>query len=61
MGASTGNMLVDSHTALDKIFRESEMLIATHCEDERIIKSELRTDKKRKGRIICSRSSVDKR
>jgi dihydroorotase len=41
MGASTGNMLVDSHTALDKIFSESEMLIATHCEDERIIKNNL--------------------
>jgi dihydroorotase len=41
MGASTGNMLVDSHTALDKIFSESEMLIATHCEDERIIKINL--------------------
>ena len=39
MGASTGNMLVDSHSALDKVFRESEMLIATHCEDERIIKT----------------------
>jgi len=39
MGASTGNMLVDSHSALDKVFRESEMLIATHCEDERIIKA----------------------
>ncbi len=39
MGSSTGNMLVDSHTALDKIFSESEMLIATHCEDERIIKA----------------------
>ena len=38
MGASTGNMLVDSHTTLDKIFEGSEMLIATHCEDERIIK-----------------------
>jgi dihydroorotase len=38
MGASTGNMLVDSHSALDKVFRESELLIATHCEDERIIK-----------------------
>jgi len=31
MGASTGNMLVDSHSALDRVFRESEMLIATHC------------------------------
>jgi len=36
MGASTGNMLVDSHAALDKVFRESEMLIATHCEHESI-------------------------
>src|SRR6185436_11626660 len=36
MGASTGNMLVNNHTALDKIFRESELLIATHCEDEKI-------------------------
>jgi len=39
MGASTGNMLVNSHSTLDKIFRESELLIATHCEDERIIKA----------------------
>ncbi len=39
MGASSGNMLVDSHSALDKVFRESEMLIATHCEDERILKA----------------------
>ena len=38
MGASTGNMLVDSHNALDKVFRESEMLIATHCEHESICK-----------------------
>jgi len=38
MGASTGNMLVDSEPALHKIFSESELLIATHCEDEKIIK-----------------------
>jgi dihydroorotase len=38
MGSSTGNMLVNNHTTLDKIFSESEILIATHCEDERIIK-----------------------
>jgi dihydroorotase len=49
MGASTGNMLVDSHTALDKIFSESEMLIATHCEDERIIKGNYERLKKEKG------------
>lgn len=41
MGSSTGNMLVDNHLSLDRIFRESELLIATHCEDERIIKSNL--------------------
>ena len=41
MGSSTGNMLVDSPNQLDKIFRESGVLIATHCEDERIIKENL--------------------
>lgn len=41
MGSSTGNMLVDNPRTLDKIFRESEMLIATHCEDESIIKKNL--------------------
>jgi len=41
MGASTGNMLVDNPNTLDKIFHESEVLIATHCEDESIIKKNL--------------------
>jgi dihydroorotase len=51
MGASTGNMLVDSHSALDKVFRESEMLIATHCEDERIIKANYERLKNEKGEL----------
>ena len=38
MGSSTGNLLVDNPLALDKIFSNSELLIATHCEDEKIIK-----------------------
>ena len=38
MGSSTGNLLVDDPGTLDKIFRESELLIATHCEDEKIIR-----------------------
>ncbi|HSF44705.1 MAG TPA: dihydroorotase [Chitinophagaceae bacterium] len=38
MGASTGNMLVDNFLTLDKIFREAEVLIATHCEDEKLIR-----------------------
>jgi dihydroorotase len=54
MGASTGNMLVDSHAALDKIFRESEMLIATHCEDERIIKQNYERIKKEKGELSAA-------
>jgi dihydroorotase len=41
MGSSTGNMLVDNPVTLDKIFSESEVLIATHCEDERIIRHNL--------------------
>ncbi|MFN0081485.1 MAG: dihydroorotase [Ferruginibacter sp.] len=40
MGSSTGNMLVNNHTTLDKIFGGSELLIATHCEDERIIQQQ---------------------
>lgn len=38
MGSSTGDMLVDNHATLNRIFSESELLIATHCEDERIIR-----------------------
>ena len=38
MGSSTGNMLVDNYLTLDRLFRESEVLIATHCEDEKIIR-----------------------
>ena len=38
MGSSTGNMLVDNYLTLDKLFRESEVLIATHCEDENMIR-----------------------
>jgi dihydroorotase len=41
MGSSTGNLLVDNPLVLDKIFRDSELLIATHCEDENIIKANL--------------------
>lgn len=42
MGASTGNMLVDRTEALRKIFEEAGMLIATHCEDQHIIRENTR-------------------
>lgn len=41
MGSSTGNMLVDRTNALEKIFGEVDMLIATHCESETIIKANI--------------------
>jgi dihydroorotase len=54
MGSSTGNMLVDSHTTLDKIFSGTEVLIATHCEDERIIKANYEKLKKEKGEVSAA-------
>ncbi|MGB5830421.1 MAG: dihydroorotase, partial [Thiohalocapsa sp.] len=39
MGASTGNMLVNDKQALDAIFADSPLLIATHCEDTPIIQA----------------------
>ncbi|HRH59148.1 MAG TPA: dihydroorotase [Chitinophagaceae bacterium] len=38
MGSSTGNLLVDNPLQLEKVFSGSELLIATHCEEEPIIK-----------------------
>jgi dihydroorotase len=38
MGSSTGNLLVDNPLILEQIFSKSELLIATHCEEESIIK-----------------------
>jgi dihydroorotase len=41
MGSSTGNLLVDNYLTLDKLFAGCEVLIATHCESERIIRENL--------------------
>jgi dihydroorotase len=41
MGSSTGNLLVDNYLTLDRLFRDSEVLIATHCEEEKIIRQNL--------------------
>ena len=38
MGSSTGNLLVDNPLVLERIFGGAELLIATHCEEESIIK-----------------------
>ncbi|MFA5302108.1 MAG: dihydroorotase [Bacteroidales bacterium] len=41
MGSSTGNMLVDDPIALDTFFRKYPGVIATHCEEESIIRENL--------------------
>lgn len=38
LGSSTGNMLVDNEDTLRNIFSSTDMLIATHCEDEATIR-----------------------
>lgn len=43
MGSSTGGLLVDNYLTLDKLFAETEVLIATHCEDEKLIAANLQT------------------
>jgi dihydroorotase len=53
MGSSTGGLLVDNPVTLEKIFSEAEVLIATHCEDERIIKNNLQ-QLKQQGRALTA-------
>jgi dihydroorotase len=51
MGSSTGGLLVDNPLSLDRIFSESELLIATHCEDEEIIRRNFTALKEKKGTL----------
>lgn len=52
MGSSTGNMLVDRETALRNIFRQSPILIATHCEDTPMIKEQEALYRERYGEDV---------
>ena len=54
MGSSTGGLLVDNPLALDRIFGETELLIATHCEDEKRIKANYARLKKEKGTLTAA-------
>ncbi len=49
MGASTGNMLVDNDSTLRRIFAEVDILIATHCEKEEIIRANMESYHKKLG------------
>jgi len=41
MGPSTGDLLVENHEALERIFANCPLLIATHCEDRARIEEQL--------------------
>tara|TARA_B110000971_G_scaffold104727_1_gene107557 strand:+ start:3874 stop:5214 length:1341 start_codon:yes stop_codon:yes gene_type:complete len=52
MGSSTGNMLVDNKQTLSQIFKNSSLLIATHCEDEQTIRKNTAIFKAKYGEKI---------
>jgi dihydroorotase len=55
MGSSTGNMLVDDPSTLEKVFAQSPMLIATHCEDEHTVRTRMERFKKKYGDALTAR------
>ena len=52
MGSSTGKMLVDNKQTLSQIFKNSSLLIATHCEDEQTIRKNTAIFKAKYGENI---------
>ena len=52
MGSSTGNMLVDNLEVLEELFAKSKMLIAVHCEDEKVINENINKAKKKYGEHV---------
>ena len=52
MGSSTGNMLVDNLEVLEELFSKSKMLIAVHCEDEKVINENIAKAKKKYGEYV---------
>jgi dihydroorotase len=54
MGSSTGNLLVDNYLTLDNLFAGTEVLIATHCESEKIIKENLQRFQSENRNLVAS-------
>lgn len=52
MGSSTGNMLVDNEKTLDNLFSRVPLLIATHCEDEQTIRTNMAIARKKYGENV---------
>ena len=49
MGSSTGNLLVDNEATLRQIFDQSPLLVATHCEDEATVRTNVAQFRQRYG------------
>ncbi len=52
MGSSTGNMLVDDTEAIDHLFKNVKVIIASHCESDPMIAENLEVYKKEYGENI---------
>lgn len=52
MGSSTGNMLVDQRAVLEGIFKEAPCLVATHCEDEPIVRANMEAARSQYGEEV---------
>jgi len=54
MGSSTGDMAINDHNILEQIFKEAGVLIATHCEDDELIKKNTEQLKQKYGNNLPS-------
>lgn len=54
MGSSTGDMLVDNPESLENIFKHVKLLIATHCEDDPMIKQNAKAFKEKYGDTLSA-------
>lgn len=54
MGSSTGNMLVDNPNTLEHIFANAPAIIATHCEDEHTVLSNLEAYRQQFGEKLSA-------
>ena len=52
MGSSTGDMLVDEKAVLEGIFKESPTIVATHCEEEAVVRANMAFAKERWGENV---------
>ena len=52
MGSSTGNMCIDDPELLAQFFANAPILVATHCEDDQLIKQQLAYYKERYGERV---------